>query len=231
MGGFLLLIVVVLVAMLQFHQLQGQQSYVNNTQLDCDYNYNNTLGYVCNGAASSCPSYLTFRSNPPYNTPLLIGLLLNANASEIARLNNIPRFATIPSGTLLVVPINCSCTTTTISRFYQHNASYILNTSDTYFTVANNSYQGLTTCQSLKAQNPFNYRHLLPGQTLKIPLRCACPTSNQTAAGIKYLLTYLVVWTNSVELIGQAFGGVDVQSINDANELTSKDLIFPSPHS
>ena len=29
--------------------LQAQQAYLNNDQLDCDNNSNNTKGFVCNG--------------------------------------------------------------------------------------------------------------------------------------------------------------------------------------
>ncbi|KAL6982574.1 hypothetical protein U1Q18_015964 [Sarracenia purpurea var. burkii] len=232
---FLLLVAVVLLQ--QISESIGQQAYINNKQLDCEKNYSNTGGYVCNGALSSCRSYLTFRSTPLYNSAATIGYLLSTDASEIARINNISDVDIVPTDTLLIVPANCSCFSTSSSAatatnssstsYYQHNASYILKTaSETYFSVANNTYEGLTTCQSLIAQNPYNYRSLTVGMKLSIPLRCACPTSYQTDAGVRYLLTYLVTWRDTVIQIADTFG-VDNQSVFYANELSSNTLIFP----
>lgn len=218
-------LLLVLVSMLfQFQGTQAQQTYVNNKQLDCEKNYTNALGYVCN-SSSSCASYLTFRSNPTYNSAATIGYLLGADPTEIARANNISDIDPIPTDTLLIVPVlNCSCS----GYYQQHNSSYVLKaSSETYFSVANNTYQGLTTCQSLISQNPsYNYRHLLVGMKLTVPLRCACPSPSQTSAGFRYLLTYLITWDDTVESIAQTFGS-DNQSIYQANLLSPDNLIFP----
>ncbi|GAV65798.1 LOW QUALITY PROTEIN: Pkinase domain-containing protein/Pkinase_Tyr domain-containing protein, partial [Cephalotus follicularis] len=78
--------------------------------------------------------------------------------TRIASLNNISSdVATISTNTQVVVPVNCSCS----GDYFQHNASYTLkDTSENYFTVANDTYQGLTTCQAMIAQNPYNARNL-----------------------------------------------------------------------
>lgn len=76
------------------------------------------------------------------------------------------------------------------------------------------------------AQNPYNYRNLLVGNNITVPLRCACPTANQTADGIRFLLNYLITWGDSVDLMSQTFN-VSIQSILDANELRSESIIFP----
>ncbi|KAK3028985.1 hypothetical protein RJ639_038188 [Escallonia herrerae] len=212
--------------LLHLPALQAQQTYVNNKQLDCEQNYTTALGYICNGPSTSCASYLTFRSTPTYNSPASIGYLLAADPSAIALINNVSDVSAFPSDTLVLVPLNCSCSSG--RRFYQHNASYSLKTTtETYFSVANNTYQGLSTCQSLISQNPYNYRQLSVLMKLTVPLRCACPTSNQTAAGVKYLLTYLITWNDDVTSIGNTFGVVDNRSIFDANELSTSDIIFP----
>ena len=204
--------------------LQAQQAYLNNDQLDCDNNSNNTKGFVCNGPRKSCLSYLTFRSAPPsYDSPPSIAYLLNSNPSDIATINQISDVNKIPKDTVLIVPVNCSCS----GHFYQYNASYTLKYDfENYFTLANNTYQGLTTCQALKAHNPYYYRNLSVGMDLLVPLMCACRTANQTAAGFNYLLTYLVTWGDYISSIADAFGVDDIQSIFDANSLSS-DLIFP----
>lgn len=229
-----------IILLFQFQYSESQQSYVNNKQLQCEQNYTTTLGYVCTnntrnvpGAAtspSSCASYVTFRSTPVYNSPATIGYLLDADPSEIARLNNISDVGTIPANTLIIVPVNCSCSSAPDGLFYQHTASYVLKfTGETYFSVANNTYQGLSTCQSMIGQNLYNYRHLLADMKLNVPLRCACPSPNQTANGIKYLLTYLIIWGDTINDIAAKFdsGGTDNQSIFYANKISSDGLIFP----
>jgi hypothetical protein len=51
----------------------------------------------------------------------------------------------------MLVPIPCMCTP---DRLYQNNASYMIQfLGETYFIIANITYQGLTTCQALIAQN------------------------------------------------------------------------------
>ncbi|KAK9059859.1 hypothetical protein SSX86_020563 [Deinandra increscens subsp. villosa] len=212
---------------ISIHGSQAQQTYVENRQLDCNKNYTTASGYTCNGAAASCLSYLTFRSQPPlYNTPSSIAALLNSNPNNITALNNFSsNSATIPADTVVVVPIsNCSCS----GEWYQHNANYVLKgTNETYFSVANNTYGGLTTCQAMISQNPYNFRNLSVGDDVTVPLRCACPTASQRAAGVRYLVTYLITWGDSYDYMSTLFDGVSVQSILDANELTASDIIFP----
>lgn len=216
----LLMVVAVAVAV-----VQGHQSYVANKQLDCYNNYDTTDGYLCNGAAPSCVSYLTFRSiDPLYNSPTSIAYLLNSTPQQIAAANNISDVDPIPANTPLYVPVNCSCS----GNYSQHNASYTLKTlGETYFSVANNTYQGLTACQALIHQNPTDSRNLTVGLVLEVPIRCACPTVNQTAAGIKYLVAYLVDWNDDLDLIAQRFG-VDVPTLLEANDMSSSnDVIYP----
>ncbi|VVA23143.1 PREDICTED: lysM domain receptor [Prunus dulcis] len=220
-----MVLVVVVVVVFILIEVQGQQSYVDNKQLDCYNHYNTTDGYVCNGVASSCLSYLTFRSIPPYyNSPTSIAYLLGSEPTRIAAANNISDVQPISADTLILVPVDCSCSP---SSYYQHNASYVLKSSgETYFRVANNTYQGLTTCQALMAQNPFPATNLTVGLTLQVPLRCACPTANQTAAGVKFLLSYLVASGDDPPSIAQRFG-LDLPTLLQANRLSSNDTIYP----
>lgn len=78
------------------------------------------------------------------------------------------------------------------------------------------------------SQNSYNYRQLGVNINITIPVRCACPSANQTAAGFRYLLTYLITTGESFSSIAESVGGgVDVQSIADANELLPTHVIFP----
>ncbi|XP_072962122.1 protein LYK5 [Typha angustifolia] len=207
---------------------QGQQDYEDNKQLDCDStNASSTLGYACDGGGlSNCTSYLTFRSHTPYTTPVTIAYLFSANASNISAINAIPDVNAVSTDDLVLVPIPCSCTGN--NQYYQHNATYTIKyDTETYFIIANDTYQGLTTCQALIAQNPsHNSRNLTVGLQLQVPVRCACPSANQTAAGFRYLLTYLVTWGDDVPTITQRFRS-DYQAVLDANNLTSDSTIYP----
>jgi len=203
---------------------ESQQAYVNNKQLtNCtDHETNATNGNLCN-SVPSCTSYLTFKSShPDYATPVSISYLLNSNTTAIAAANNITDVQSIPTDTLITVPINCSCS----GRYYQHNASYTIKTDgETYFSIANNTYQSLTTCQALTGQNTYDVQSLVAGLNLHVPLRCACPTQKQSEAGFKYLLTYLVSQGETVSSIAEIFG-VDEQSIIEANELSADSFVF-----
>ncbi|KAI3861467.1 hypothetical protein MKW98_000419 [Papaver atlanticum] len=207
----------------------AQQIYVDNKQNDC-YN-NNTLpftnGFQCNNPnRSTCTSYLVFRSQPPYDSATTIGYLLGSEPSQIARINNITDIDKIPLNNLVIVPVTCSCS----GKYYQHTTFYTMKyTGETYFFTANNTFQGLTTCQALMAQNPqHDSRKLTARMNLTVPLRCACPTKNQTDAGFNFLLSYLINWGEDISSIADTFdNGVTEESINEANELSAEDTIFP----
>nr|BAI79277.1 LysM type receptor kinase [Lotus japonicus]BAI79287.1 LysM type receptor kinase [Lotus japonicus] len=218
-------VLLLLLVAMSFHMIsetQAQQEYLNNNQLDCDNTHNSTYGNVCN-SVTSCQSYLTFKSSSPeYNTPSSISYLLNSTPSLVAKSNNITDVTPIITDTMVTVPVTCSCS----GGRYQHNATYNLKkTGETYFSIANNTYQSLTTCQALMAQNPYDAKNLFAGDDLHVPLRCACPTKKQSDAGFKYLLTYLVSQGESPDSIAEIFG-VDTQSVLDANELDSKSVVF-----
>ncbi|KAL5713630.1 hypothetical protein ACHQM5_015686 [Ranunculus cassubicifolius] len=206
------------------HQSYSQQPYINNKQNDCYNNYNSTSGNLCNGP-QSCTSYLTFRSQPPYDTATQIARLLNMQPDPIVQINkNINDVDRIPVDTLVIIPVNCSCS----GEYYQHNSSYTLKHRDeTYFILANDTYQGLSTCQALIQQNPkHDSRNLLPGMKLNVPVRCACPTRKQSDNGVKFLLSYITGWKDAVPTISEAFG-VEENDVYDANELSEDSLIFP----
>ncbi|KAJ0079091.1 hypothetical protein Patl1_24363 [Pistacia atlantica] len=125
-----------------------QQPYQKNL-LDCSQNLSTTASYSCNISETSCQSFVTFRSRPPYGSPISIARLLTSDASGIAFINNISPTSHIPSGKLIIVPLSCSCP----RGFYQHNTVYtIQDGSETAFTIANDSCQGLTSCQALNGE-------------------------------------------------------------------------------
>lgn len=216
--------------LLQPRLLLSQQAYVDNKQLNCENPSNNniTQGFSCTGPLTSCRAYVTFRPTAVYNSLVTVAYLLNSQPyiSEMTSINNLTDLERPAPDTLVISPVDCACTSSSPS-YYQHNASYVLQSqSDTYFLLANDTYQGLSTCQALIAENPYSAVNLSVGMNLTVPVRCACPTANQSSAGAKYLLTYLVTWGDSISAIAKMFG-VSEKSVLDANELTVTSVIYP----
>ncbi|KAK4753088.1 hypothetical protein SAY87_021886 [Trapa incisa] len=226
-GTLLLLTVLIpLQVSILFGVLHAQQEYLNNRQLNCSNSDSITRGFACNATSDqpSCQSYLTFRSaDPSYANLATIAYLLNSDAVLMTTLNNLTDVQAIPAGTPIIVPANCSC----FGELYQHNATYILKAvGETYYSIAYYTYQGLSTCQALQDQNLYKATNLTVGESVLVPLRCACPTSAQSGEAIRYLLTYLVASGDTLSGIAELFG-VTLQSVLDANRLTIDSVIYP----
>ncbi|KAK2631100.1 hypothetical protein EUGRSUZ_L03402 [Eucalyptus grandis] len=149
-----------------------QQPYVDDEQwLNCSSTLPQLKGYLCNGPQTQYQSFLTFRSTSVYNSPLTIASLLNSDASDIATINNIKSTAEgIPYGNLVIVPVPCHCTGT----IYSHQASYSVVKDDTYFNLANITFQGLIFCRALIDQNYYYGEDLAIDAQLQSSF-CYCP--------------------------------------------------------
>ncbi|KAK1267707.1 Protein LYK5 [Acorus gramineus] len=75
-------------------------------------------------------------------------------------------------------------------------------------------------------QNIYDSRHLEVGMRLTVPLRCACPSLRQLNGGVRYLLSYLITWGDTVGDIGRRFRA-DERATLEANLLSPDDLIYP----
>lgn len=180
--------------------------------------------YSCNDERPSCKSLLMFRTQPPYNSVSSIANLTSSDPQELARLNNITISEILPPDSAVFVPATCSCS----GQYYQANASYVYKSrNETYLTIANQTYQGLTSCNALKLENPYSEFNLLPSMNIRVPLRCACPSAEQISNGTKFLLTFLITWHDSVASICKKFN-VSVKSVAAANGLAVEDPnIYP----
>lgn len=201
-----------------------QQAYLNDTGSNCSSNAAISKGYLCDGHVKSCNSFVTFRSREPYDTPINIAYLLGSDASEIYSVNNISSDDKIPTNKLIVAPISCTCS----GNIYEHLTPYTVKKSETYYITAQETYQGLTTCQAMISRNYYDPENIPIGSQITVPVRCACPSPNQTASGVTTLLTYLVDKGETVASIGKRFG-VNRQSILEANMLSQENsTILPS---
>ncbi|RLM68969.1 lysM domain receptor-like kinase 4 [Panicum miliaceum] len=211
-------------------RVRAQQPY--GTAIgDCpnQHNASGLLGYFCGaGSAPSCPAFLTFNARPPYSSLASVAALLGADAAGLAAANGVAAAAALAEGTRVLVPATCACTATPEGRFYQRNATYVVRPGDTLLIIANNTFQGLSSCQALQAQGLRGAapETLNASQPLPVPLRCACPSAAQAAAGERFLLSYLVAVFDDVSAVAARFG-VDVETIVDANRLQPPYTIFP----
>ncbi|KAL6220513.1 hypothetical protein ACLB2K_008269 [Fragaria x ananassa] len=200
--------------------IHAQQPYEGQAFTDC-YNPDVSkfvFGYTCNGFNRSCHTYLTFRSQPPYNTVTSIASMLASDPSQLAEINSVSESATFATDKLVLVPVTCSCS----GQYYQLNTSHVVVHGDTFLVIGNNTYQGLSTCQAIMKQNSnLTTKNLYTGTRLTIPLRCACPTKNQTDLGINYLMSYLITPGDYVSKISDRFD-TDTGRTLEANGLSEE---------
>lgn len=225
-SSFLSLSLVIALAILRFSPFaRAQQPYIGRNATVCSKTNDSSspaLGYACNGPHKTCKAYLIYRSNPPYDTVPSIARLLASDPSRLSAVNSVAPNATFTANKMVIVPVNCSCS----GRYYQANASYTIRHGDNYYVIVNRTYQGLTTCRAIKSQNVIETVDLYSGE-LTIPIRCACPTKNQTDLGIKYLLSYVVAEGNSVSRISARFGASVARTL-EANGLSEQySTIYP----
>ncbi|KAL5538561.1 hypothetical protein UlMin_044993 [Ulmus minor] len=206
-----------------FHQPSHcQQEYLYDANFNCSSNPARSKGYLCNGQLKSCKSYVTFRSQTPYENATSIAYLLGSEASEIASVNNISSPGEqIPTNKSIIVLISCTCS----GNIFEHFTSYTAIQNTTYYKTATETYQGLSTCQALIDQNYYNPEEIPVGASLVVPVRCACPSDNQTANGVTSLLTYTVREGDTDTSIGKMFG-VKTHSILEANMLSRNSTLL-----
>ncbi|KAL2459095.1 LysM domain receptor-like kinase 4 [Forsythia ovata] len=208
--------------------IKAQQKYSGNSVMSCnssdeDAPYESFL-YSCNGLNHSCRAFLTFTARYPYNSVPIIAALTSSNQYDVAQTNNITRFTVFPTDRQVIIPVDCSC----LGLYYQANAVYQIPTAhETYFIIANNTYQGLSTCDTLKSANNYSQFDLVQGLELRVPLRCACPSRGQTADGSKYLLTYSVGWGDTLPSLSERFN-VSMKKIIEANGFSDENpTLYP----
>ncbi|ESQ46313.1 hypothetical protein EUTSA_v10000091mg [Eutrema salsugineum] len=207
----------------------AQQPYVGTSTTDCSVVDNSTsvLGYTCNGLNKTCLTYVIFRSTPPFSTVSSISSLFSVDPSLVSSLNNnASTTSSFPSDQQIIVPVTCSCSGN--NNYSQSNLTYTIQPNDSYFRIANNTLQGLSTCQALERQNNVSSTSLFPGMRIVVPIRCACPTAKQVDEdGVNYLVSYTVVFGDTVEIISQRFG-VETNKTLVANQMSFEDFgVFP----
>lgn len=74
--------------------------------------------------------------------------------------------------------------------------------------------------------NYYDNENPSSGKEVMVPLRCACPSVNKTANGVKSLQSYMVTWGVMVSSVAKVFGA-NVGSVLEANMLSQNSIILP----
>jgi LysM repeat protein len=201
----LLLISTLLILALQFQPISAQQQY------------NNVTGYLCTGAAQTSQAYAYNRTQGTNSTLNSTATLFNTTAAAIANasttLNTTSSNALLGDATGLTIPLACGCYNGT----YQSPTTYKVVSRDTMAIIANRTFEGLVSYQAIMAANPTIVPELMQvGDNLKIPVRCACPTTAQELAGTEYLLSYAVYPNEDLTIISKQYN-VSVEEVKAAN--------------
>lgn len=208
--------------------------------------YNNRSGYACTGRPT-CETYALYRTQGSQSLQS-IATLFNTTAAEIANASDInPANSTnlLSDLTPLYIPLSCGCA----GGIYQAPTSNVVEAGETMYIISNKTYQGLTTDEAIAAANPTVVpTEMQPGQVLKIPLRCACPSTAQRGNNSTLLLTYAIFPDEILDVIGSRFGltASELQFANNVTDPTSllafttlliplvsltplSSILFPSP--
>lgn len=188
--------------------------------------YNNVSGYACTGATRTCQSYAFYRTQGNQSTLESLALLFNTSAAGIANASSIDAAnVTIPfaDSTPLYIPLSCGC----VNGVYEAPTPWKVASGDTMYNIANSTFEGITTFQAIQAANPGVIpENMTIGGLLKIPLRCACPSTGQRRNGSRILLSYVIYPLETLYLIGSKFN-VSAQELLDANNGTDPSKLVP----
>ncbi|XP_024534830.1 lysM domain receptor-like kinase 4 [Selaginella moellendorffii] len=187
-----------------------------------DYNEHDQLGYKCSDSPffSSCPAQLVFLAkkgrslqdiSDQFKAP--VPDILSSNPPDSIN-------ATFSIDQLLLVPVPCSCNSTTNRS--SATVSYKVRPGDTYFSIANDVFHFLTTDTTIEASNPGMIpTQLAVGSQIQVPLRCAC----SDRVGLR-LVTYVlgdVDRSPSVASVDAELG-VDEKELLEENRLQNTKL-------
>lgn len=189
----------------------SQQSYyTTRTTEDCTVEHPENAGYLCEADTASCDTVAYFRVQSGVYATLdaIAESLFNTSSSAIASVSGLSQSTSVSTGQGLYIPMTCTC----YGNHSSHNVTYIIRQADTFNKLANNTYEGLTTCQAIQDANPtLPVYDLQIGQSAIMPIRCACPSAEQKRMGIVSLVTYPVADGDAIKSVISKFGVVEQQ--------------------
>ncbi|KAF9605890.1 hypothetical protein IFM89_020399 [Coptis chinensis] len=151
--------------------------------------------------------------------------LFKSNYTQLLTMNNLTESNSIELtlGREVIIPINCSCSG---ARFSQAVFKYNASGNVTISTIACGVFEGLLKSQTLFEQNPTYVGNTSEAVEITVPIRCACPDRFDKRNGVKYLVTYPIVETDTTPVIASKFG-IAEEKLLTANSLDPFSTIFP----
>ncbi len=200
--------------------------------------YNNVTGYTCAAQSPSCTSYALYRTQGSGENLTYVSGLFNTTAEAIANISSSTgglnltanSAASLPPGTPLFIPLACNCVRRSyqgnVSRTYEATVIWTIVEGNTFYLIANNTYEGLTNYQAIEAANPTQVPEDLGiGNHSTIPLRCACPSTRQV--GTRFLLSFAVFPQESSLGVLSSYFNVSVADLEAANEINATTTLQP----
>ncbi|CAM0872101.1 unnamed protein product [Alopecurus aequalis] len=165
-----------------------------------------------------CDTFVVYRTQSPGFLSLAsISDLFGVSRAMIVSANNLTtEGGMLLPGQPLLVPVKCGCT----GNWSFANITYPIQSGDTYYALALNAFENLTSYGLVQELNP-----LAPATKLKVlqevtvPLFCRCPTPAERGDGILQHITYL--WQPKDDMAGVSkLMNASTQAIADANNVT-----------
>ncbi|XP_073015667.1 lysM domain receptor-like kinase 4 [Primulina eburnea] len=203
-----------------FDLICSSPQFYDQTLCDSDKNYPGTR-YTCNYSRLSCQTFVVYRANDKFATILSISNLFERDPSVVLPINSLSSSNQIlETGREVLVPVTCSCT----GQFFQINMTYTVSQNITLSAVSCEIFEGLVKYVTLAEENPV-LKGLLLGTVLRVPLKCACPESDDDAS-VKFLVTYPFIKRDNTKKLSEKFN-VSVEEIWQENHLQPSPTVYP----
>ncbi|XP_073152703.1 protein LYK5-like [Henckelia pumila] len=103
--------------------------------------------------------------------------------------------------------------------------NYTVSQNVTLTSVSCGVFEGLVKYVTLAEENPIP-NGVLAGSVLRVPLKCACPESDDDA-GVKFLVTYPFIKGDDTKKLSKKFN-VSIEELWQENHLDSSPTVYPS---
>lgn len=117
-----------------------------------------------NGCSTALAYYVTAQGDTLDGVASRFG----TNSSAVTPYNNIPNPSSLATGQTILFPFSCDC----LDGSLGHQFSYDLTFDDSFTSISNTLFEGLTNPWALSQVNGDG--ELIPGQYIKVPVNCSC---------------------------------------------------------
>ncbi|XP_060194441.1 protein LYK2 [Lycium barbarum] len=183
--------------------------------LSCESKYPAASGYRCdrNVQPLQCGTFALFRTNSFYSSFFNLSSYLGINRYVLGEANGFSADTEfLPIDQPLIIPLDCKC----VGGFFEAELTKTTIKGESFYSIAQ-SLEGLTTCKAIQEKNPNVTPFGLSQKVLlSIPLRCACPSTEEISPQTKLLLSYPVKQRDTIAALAISFN-TTAERIIDVN--------------